>query len=89
MSSEYGKAQNHQHGLKHNISVQWAFQGQLDFIKMKDSHFFVQKTSYVHLLERIHSQSNVHAWAVGQESCQSSFLKQTKDEDFVSMKEKW
>lgn len=42
----------------------------------------------VGLPERIHSDSQVHTRAVGQERCQSSFLKKGKDEDFVSMKEK-
>lgn len=35
------------------------------------------------LLEWIHSKGNIHSWAVGKESCQSSLLKQSKDKNFV------
>lgn len=37
------------------------------------------------LLERVHSEGNVHAWAVRQEGSKSGLLKQPKDEDFVTV----
>lgn len=41
-------------------------------------HVFV-----LYSLERVHSEGNVHAWAVRKESSQGSLLKKSKDQDLV------
>lgn len=38
------------------------------------------------LLQWVHSEGNIHAWAVGQESCKSCFFKQSKDENLIPAK---
>lgn len=38
------------------------------------------------LLQRVHAQRNVHAGTVGQERCQSCFLKQAEDQNFVPVR---
>ncbi len=38
------------------------------------------------LLQGVHSEGNIHAWAVGQESCKSSFFKQSKYENLIPVK---
>lgn len=37
----------------------------------------------LYLLKRIHSEGNIHAWAVGEEGSQGGLLKQSKDQDLV------
>lgn len=45
-----------------------------------------QEDSYS--LERVHSEGNIHARAVGEEGSQRCLLKQTKDEDSVPEEDK-
>lgn len=92
MSREYGKAQNHHIGLNGRtktglINKKKQCLGNVwPFVKGHVKCFI--KSFRFHVLHWIHPDSNIHSWAVGKECCQSSFLKQTKDEDFVPMKKK-
>lgn len=38
------------------------------------------------LLKRVHAQRHIHARTVGQERCQSCFLKQAKDQNLVPVR---
>lgn len=39
-------------------------------------------------LQRVHPESHVHAWTIGEEGGQGGLLKQPKDQDLVPKEEK-